>query len=65
VDGAGPETTSTDAAVAAGSARVPTDREKPRRRRVAAVRRPRIAATQEAPVSDLLRPKPRPDATEG
>jgi ATP-dependent RNA helicase HelY len=65
VDGAGPETTSTDAAVAAGSARVPTDREKPRRRRVAAVRRPRFAVMQEAPVSDNLRPKPRPDATEG
>lgn len=51
VVGAGPETTSTDAAVAAassGTRETPT-REKPRRRRVAGVRRPRVPVVREEP----------------
>jgi hypothetical protein len=51
VVGAGPETTSTDAAVAAassGTRETPT-REKPRRRRVAGVRRPRVPRVREEP----------------
>ena len=51
VVGAGPETTSTDAAVAA-AASVPSEppmREKPRRRRVAAVRRPRVSSGRDKP----------------
>ena len=62
VSGAGPETTSTDAAVAAVTERTAPVHQRPRRRRVSAVRRPRPAVMQEPPACNHPGPIPRPDA---